>query len=54
MKQLYVIRVEHSQTDHDFIGVYANSYHEAQDKVEMHYPGAHYYSFAARVDRMLE
>jgi hypothetical protein len=54
MKKLYVVRVEHSQTDHEFVATYATSFHEAQDKVEMHYPNAYYYSFAARVDRMLE
>lgn len=53
MIQLYVIRVEHSQTDHDFIGTYAATYHEAERAVRAKYPNAHYYSLAARVDRIL-
>lgn len=53
MKQLYVVRVEHSQTDHDFIGVYAANYHEAEKAVRAKYPNAYYYSFAAKVDKML-
>jgi hypothetical protein len=54
MIQLYVIRVEHSQTDHDFIGTYAANYHDAEKAVRAKYPNAYYCSFAARVDRMLE
>lgn len=53
MKQLYVVRVEHSQTDHDFIGVYAANYNEAEKAVRAKYPNAYYYSFAAKVDKML-
>jgi hypothetical protein len=54
MKRLYIIRVEWSQTDHEFVAVYAADRTLAQDKVETHCPGAYYYSIAARVDRMLE
>lgn len=53
-KKLYVIRVELSQTDHEFIAVWAADRTIAQKKVELRYPGAYYYSIAARVDKMLE
>lgn len=53
MIQLYVVRVEYSQTDHDFIGAYAANYHEAEEAVRVRYPNAYYYSFAAKVDKIL-
>lgn len=53
-KKLYVIRVEWSQTDHEFIAVWAADRSIAQDKVELHYPGAYYYSIAAIANKMLE
>lgn len=53
-KKLYVIRVEWSQTDHEFIAVWAADRTIAQDKVEIYYPGAYYYSIAARADKILE
>lgn len=54
MKKLYVVRVEHSQTDHDFIGAYAINYYDAEKAVRAKYPDAYYYSCAARVDKILE
>lgn len=53
-KKLYIVRVEWSQTEHDFIAVGAADWTIAQDKVELHYPGAYYYSIAARADKILD
>jgi hypothetical protein len=54
MKSLYTIRVERSQTDHVFVAVYAADSWIARDKVALHYPGAFYYSVAAKADIVLE
>ncbi len=52
-ERLFILRVEHSQTDHEFIGVWAESYHLAEGVVKARYPQAYYYSCAARVDKIL-
>lgn len=53
-KKLYVVRVEWSQTDHEFIAVWATDRTSAQDKIESHCPGAYYYSIAAIANKILD
>lgn len=52
--KLFIIRIEHSQTDHEWIGAWGKSYYAAEHKVKQKYPDCYYYSCAARVDKILE
>lgn len=53
MMDLFIIRVEHSQTHHEFIGVWAESAKAAISLTQVRYPKAYYWSLTAMVDKIL-
>jgi hypothetical protein len=53
MRRLYIVRVEWSQTDHDFVGIWAASNTEACKLIEELYPEAYYYSISASTGKII-
>lgn len=53
MRRLYIVRVEWSQTDHDSIGIWADSHAEACKEIERLYPKAFYYSVVASTGKIM-
>lgn len=53
-EKVFVVRVEHSQTDWEFIAVHGKHYYDAEAKVKQKYPNAYYYSCACKIDTFLE
>ncbi len=53
-EKVFVVRVEHSQIDWEFVAVPAKHYYEAEEKIKQKYPDAYYYSCACRIDTFLK